>query len=60
MREKRKDGLRSYGFVLDRNIFKVASLFQRNERGPLLKLDFRNGCVHDVGDDEFRDVQIDL
>jgi hypothetical protein len=27
MREKRKDGMLSHGFLLDRNVSKVASLF---------------------------------
>jgi hypothetical protein len=29
MREKRKDGLASYGLLLDRDVSKVASLFPR-------------------------------
>jgi hypothetical protein len=35
MREKRKDGLRSYGFLLDRDVSKVASLFPRKRTKSL-------------------------
>lgn len=35
MREKRKDGLPSYGFLLDRDVSKVASLFPRKRTKTL-------------------------
>ena len=35
MREKRKDGLRSYGFLLDRDVSKVAALFPKKRTKTL-------------------------